>query len=451
MVKNSKGEFNSHLLNLVEKSSYIDPSELESHNVKRGLRNANGTGVLVGATRVANVEGYDIVDGNPVPKEGQLLYRGISINDLVQGYWDEQRAGFEEVAFLLLFGKLPNSEELDNFKSLIANNQDLPLGFVEDVILRIPSDNIMNKLQRIILSLYSYDNNADNLSLDNQISQSMSIIAKMPIFSAYSYMAKKHYYDGDSLILHNPLRNVSFAENILHLIRPDSEFTQEEVRLLDTCLIVHAEHGGGNNSAFANHVVSSSGTDIYSAMATSVGSLKGPKHGGANFQVQDMVEDIKENTRDWTSREEVRKYINKLMDKEAYDKKGLVYGMGHAIYTLSDPRSELLKTQAKIVAEAEGFEDDYYLLENIESLTKELFKERKGENRVICANVDLYSGLVYTMLGINKDLYTPIFATARSAGWCAHRLEQIRDDKIIRPAYVNLVENSEYISLVDRK
>lgn len=349
---------------------------------------------------------------------------------------------------MLLFGELADKENLDDFTRLVSDSMSLPKFFLEDVILKVPSPNVMNLMQRVVLALYAYDDNPEDLSLENQLDEAISIISKIPLIMAYAYMSKKHYYDKESLILHRPLENASIAENILHLTRPDSKFTQTEAELLDLCLMVHAEHGGGNNSAFSTHVVSSSGTDIYSSISTAIGSLKGPKHGGANFMVESMVADLKNNVGDWTNRENVEGYLMDTLDKKTFDKKGLIYGMGHAIYTKSDPRAVLLKKKLAKVAKAQGIEADLELLNNIEEISKDLFMERK--NLEICANVDLYSGLVYRSLGISQDLYTPIFALARTAGWCAHRLEQVQDSKIIRPAYINLVTGEKYIPLEER-
>lgn len=427
-------------------NSYIDPSLYQEHNIKRGLRNSNGTGVLVGITKVSNVVGYQIDSGMKIPVEGKLFYRGISLTDLLNNYTKEDRFGFEEVTFLLLFGKLPSREELSNFKQILEDLRQLPNSFAEDVILKTPSDNIMNKLQRTILSLYSYDNNPEDTSLGNVLRQSVNLIAKMPLLISYAYMAKRHYFEGDSLVIHKPIDGGA-AENILHLIRADRVYSKEEAQLLDTMLIVHADHGGGNNSAFATHVVSSSGTDTYSAISTSIGSLKGPKHGGANLMVTSMIKDIKETVPNWQSRDAVMDYLRGILRKERFNKTGLIYGMGHAVYTYSDPRAVLLKEKAESLARHKGFDDDFELLENIESGTKELMEEK---GRLICANLDLYAGLVYQMLGIDRDLYTPIFAMARLSGWCAHRLEQIQDDKIMRPAYVTLTRPRPYISINKR-
>lgn len=441
----------SHLASLATKNTFINPQELKDHHLKRGLRNSDGTGVLVGATKIASVEGYKKVDHQPIPTKGKLNYRGISVEELVRGYQNEHRFGYEEIIYLLLFGSLPNKNELTQFKEMLNERMALPSFFAEDVILKNPSKNIMNTMQRAILALYTYDKKAENLSLVNQVNQILNIIGKMPLILAYSFMNQEYYYNNKSLVLHSPKTGLSIAENILHLIRPDNHYTELEAEILDLALILHAEHGGGNNSTFAIHVVSSTGTDVYSAISTAIGSLKGAKHGGANACVEGMVTDLKENTVNWQDDNEIRDYLNLILDKKAYDRKGLVYGMGHAVYTLSDPRSVLLKEKAYELAKIKGWEAEFNLLDSIERQTKELLSERKGKEAAICSNVDLYSGLVYKMLGIDESLFTPLFALSRVAGWSAHRLEQIQDEKIIRPAYLNLVNNIKYQSLDERK
>lgn len=445
----SINEIENNLLRMLDENTYIDPKLYSEYNIKRGLRNANGTGVLVGITGIANVVGYKIEDGVKIPTDGELLYRGIPLTELVEGFQRDDRFGFEETAFLLLLGELPSNDNLDEFKKVFNYNLSFPKFYKEDHIIKFPSNNIMNMLQKQVLTLYNYDKLAEDTSLINTFRQSLSLIAKLPVLMAYSYMAKKHYYDNKSLVLHRPLQNASIAENILHMLRNDCSFTKEEARLLDLCLVVHAEHGGGNNSAFATHVVSSTGTDTYSAIATAIGSLKGPKHGGANIMVRAMVNDIVENS-NWENYDDLSNYIDKILNKEAFNKKGLIYGMGHAVYTKSDPRAVLLKEKARELAATKGYLKKFELLENIEKLTIEKFKARKGENFELCANVDLYAGLVYEMLEIEPELYTPIFAVSRMAGWCAHRLEQIRDEKIMRPGYISISDRQKYISLDDR-
>ncbi len=436
------------LLKEVEKNTYIDNALYDEHSVKRGLRNKNGTGVLVGITNVASVEGYTVENGMKIPANGKLYYRGISIEEIINNFQNEDRFGFEEVIFLLLFGSLPSREDLDEFEKILGDNRRLNTDFTQDVLLKLPSRNIMNKLQRAILSMYSYDDNPDDISLENNIIQSLNIISKMPMMIAYSYQMMKHYFEGKSLVIHNPQVNKSTAENMLHLMRRDGAYTDLEAKLLDLCLVVHADHGGGNNSAFATHVVSSTGTDIYSAMATAIGSLKGPKHGGANHKVETMKDDIMANCR-YNDKSELESYLRKILGRQAFDGKGLIYGMGHAVYTICDPRTTILKKMAQELAEDKGAMEEFELLNNIETITARIFKEER--DKIISANVDLFSGFVYKILGIDGDLYTPMFALARMAGWCAHRLEQIRDDKIIRPAYVSNYRNNVYIPIGERK
>jgi len=438
------------LADIVQKNSYIDPTLYDLYNVKRGLRNANGTGVLVGITRVASVIGYELINGVKTPTEGSLFYRGVNMTDIVDGFQRDGRRGFEEVVYLLLFGTLPTASELLSFIDLLETCRDLPTSYKEDVILKIPSTNIMNKLQRTVLTLYSYDENPEDTSIRNVLSQSINLIAKIPLITAYAYQAKRHYFDNQSLILHTPKSGAGTAENILHMIRSDSVYTEEEVDILDLLMVIHAEHGGGNNSAFATHVVSSTGTDTYSAISTAIGSLKGPKHGGANLMVAAMIEDIKSHINDWSDEVELKNYLTLILEKKAFDKKGLIYGMGHAVYTLSDPRAIVLKKKAEELAILKGLERNFQLISDIERIAGKMLNERLGSNNAIAANVDLYSGFVFEMLGIPQELYTPIFAASRMAGWCAHRLEQILDEKIMRPAYVTLGDPVNY-SPIDKR
>lgn len=435
---------------IAEKNNIINPLLYKKYDVKRGLRNENGTGVLVGLTEVGNVHGYKMENGKRIPDEGKLTYRGIDINDIVGACNKEKRFGFEEVIYLLLFGDLPTKAQLQKFQYIISESRELPEDFTEDMILKFPSHNIMNKLQRTILAAYSFDDNPDDISTKNLLRQSIELISRMPTMIAHAYQAKIHYYDNKSLVLHSPRKDLSTAENILYMIRPDNKYTRTEAEILDLSLIIHAEHGGGNNSAFATHVVSSTGTDTYSAIAAAVGSLKGPKHGGANIKVTNMMKNIKENINDWEDKDEIRKYLIKILKKEAFDYSGLIYGMGHAVYTLSDPRAVLLKKKAGQLAKEKGREKEFNLYKNIEEVTKKIFREIRGYDS-ITANVDLYSGLVYDMLNIPNDLYTPIFAVARTPGWCAHRIEQILSEfKIIRPAYKNVKLERKYVSLNER-
>lgn len=439
------------LANLAEKNSLIDPELYDLYKVKRGLRNSNGTGVLVGLTKVGSVVGYDLIDDKKVAREGKLYYRGIDVESIVKGFQDDKRMGFEETSYLLLFGELPNKQELLEFNELLAQMRCLPKHFTENMILKIPSSNIMNKLQRSVLVLYSHDENPEDLSINNVLSQSLNLIAKFPTIISYGYQAKSHYFYDNSLFIHSPRKDLSTAENILHMIRPDSSYTKTEAEILDLSLVLHAEHGGGNNSAFATHVVSSSGTDTYSAISTAVGSLKGPKHGGANLKVQEMIDSIKKNVPNWTNKTDLTDYLVKILKKDAFDKTGLIYGMGHAVYTLSDPRAVLLKNKAKELAKEKNRLEEYELYTNIEEISKEIYRRLKGKDAVISANVDMYSGFVYELLNIPKDLYTALFATSRISGWCAHRIEQIiSDKKIMRPAYKSIDENIEYINIASR-
>ena len=424
----------------------------EKYGVKRGLRNNDGTGVIAGLTSIGDVVGYQMINGEKKPIEGHLRYRGYDITDLVHNAEKQNRFGFEEVVYLLLFGNLPTEKELYDFTRLIGNMRALPPGFTEDMILKAPSKNIMNKMARCVLSSYSYDENPDEVSVGNMLRQSIELIARMPVMAVYGYQAKNHYHDGNSLFLHVPQPRLSTAENFLYMLRCDNDYTREEAEILDVLLMIHAEHGGGNNSTFTTRVVSSSGTDTYSAIAAAVGSLKGPKHGGANAKVMSMMENIEENVNDWTSESEVTDYLAKILRKEAFDGKGLVYGMGHAIYTKSDPRCILLKEKAEeLVEKKPEYRKEFELYKLIEKLTPEIFAEVKHNSKVMCANVDMYSGFVYKMLGITSDMFTPLFAMSRSVGWCAHRLEEtLGCSRIIRPAYKSLTQSREYIPIEDR-
>jgi len=430
----------------------IIPQELyEKNNVKRGLRNANGTGVLVGITHVGSVVGYEKNGDVKIPVQGQLYYRGISLFDIVEGFQKDQRLGYEETAYLLLFGHLPNSKQLAEFNELLEDARTLPHSYKEDVILKIPATNIMNKLQRTVLTLYSYDENPDDTSIENVLRQSIDLIAKLPLMAAYSYQAKKHYFDHESLIIHTPKKGVGIAENFLYLIRPDGKYSREEVEMLDLLMVIQAEHGGGNNSAFATHVVSSTGTDTYAAISTAIGSLKGPKHGGANAMVDGMIRDIEKHVPDFKDDSALESYLRKILKREAFDKTGLIYGLGHAVYTLSDPRAVLLKQKAAQLALHKDRQDEFELISKIESIGCALLNEKVKVDNRMAANVDLYAGFVLDMLGIPEELFTPVFAISRIAGWSAHRLEQILDDKIMRPAYITIRDNTEYIPMKDRQ
>ena len=433
------------------KKRKIGPELYEKYNVKRGLRNNDGTGVLVGLTEVGDVHSYKMVDGKKIPVEGQLSYRGYDVNDLVNNAELEGRFGFEETCYLLLFGELPSKEMLDDFNELLADFRALPYGFTEDMILKAPSKDIMNKLTRAVLASYSYDNNPDSTDIDNVLRQCIELIARFPTMVAYGYQAKIHYHDNESLYIHNPQPHLSTAENILHMVRADSQYTKAEAELLDVALTIHAEHGGGNNSTFIVNVASSTGTDTYSAIAAAIGSLKGPLHGGANAMVLEMMEDIKANVKNWEDEAEVAAYIEKILRKEAFDGSGLIYGMGHAVYTLSDPRAILLKQKAIELAKEKGMDKEFNLYATIERLTPDIFSKVKQVDKEICANVDFYSGFVYNMLNIPGELHTPIFAIARISGWCAHRVEElISGGRIIRPAYKNILERREYIKIEER-
>ena len=421
-------------------------------NIKRGLRNSDGTGVMVGYTGVGSVLGYSMLDGERVPMEGRLMYRGYDLSDLVRSYSEEKRFGYIETAYLLLFGKLPTRDELSQFNTLIHELTPLPENFTEDMILKNPSHDIMNKLGRSVLALYSSDPNPDDLSLENLIRQSVSLIARFPVIVSHAYVVKRHYFDNQSLYLHRPVPELSNAENILRMIRPFQRYSDEEARLLDFCLVCHADHGGGNNSTFTCRSVSSTGSDTYSAIAAAVGSLKGPLHGGANLRVMAQLDEIKRNVRVWVDDDELSDYLRKILRREAGDGSGLIYGMGHAVYTLSDPRTVILKEKARVLAEEKGFLPELQLLESIERLTPKLFAEVTGSEKIMCANVDMYSGFIYRLLDIPPEMYTPLFAVARISGWCAHRIEQIiNDGRIYRPAFKSIVTHKNYVPLAERK
>lgn len=434
------------------KSYSAVPAEyFDRFEVKRGLRNRDGSGVMAGLTKVCSVEGYYIDDGERKPVEGHLTYRGIDINDLVDGCVKENRFGYEEVVWLLLFGHLPTKSQLDEFSKTLSESRELPDDFIEDMIMKAPSPNIMNKLERSVLSLYSYDSNPDDISIENVLRQSIQIIAQLPTIMTYAYQVKRRYYLKKSMYLHPMKAGLSTAETILYNTRSDRKYTDEEAKLLDLCLMLHAEHGGGNNSAFATRVLSSSGTDTYAAISAGIGALKGPRHGGANHKVTEMMNFMKEDVKDITDEGQVADFLKKVINKEAGDRTGLVYGMGHAVYTLSDPRQRILKREAVKLAEKTGFSDEYRALELVEKLTPEIFASEKNNNKKICANVDLYSGLIYQMLKIPEDLYTPLFAVARVAGWSAHRIEElISGNRVIRPAYKNVAAPKEYAPIDER-
>ena len=422
----------------IRKYNNIDPADFDRFNVKRGLRNSDGTGVMAGISRVCSVGGYLIDDGERIPCEGRLLFRGYDMSEIVGNVIAEDRFGFEEVVWLLLFGSLPTKDQLDNFCNILSACRELPEDFIEDMIMKAPSPDIMNKISRSVLALYSYDDNPDDTSIENVLRQCINLIAQIPAIMVYSYQVKRRHYYHKSMYLHQIKPEHRTAETILHSIRANKTFTDKEAKLLDTCLMVHAEHGGGNNSTFATRVLTSSGTDTYASIAASVGALKGPKHGGANIKVSQMLDHFRAGVSDITDEGQIADFIRKIIRKEAGDGSGLIYGMGHAVYTLSDPRAKILRAKAEEFAMNSKFEDEFILLNLIEKLTPEIFAETKGVSKAMCANVDLYSGLVYKMLDIPADLFTPIFTAARVAGWSAHRIEELlTGGKIIRPAYKN--------------
>lgn len=440
-----------NVCNNLKDSSKIEPKLYEKFHVKRGLRRSDGTGVIAGITNICNVHGYVINEGEKEPAEGELIYRGYNVKDLVENVEKEDRFGFEETIYLLVFGELPNVEELEEFTQYLSLNRPLPDGFFADMIMKAPSNNIMNKMSRAILALYSYDDEAEDMSLEGEMRKALNLIAKLPVIMIDALQVKRLKFDNKSMILH-PLREYeSTAQTILSLLRPNREYTKEEAQLLDILLMLHAEHGGGNNSTFSCRVLTSSGTDAYATYSAAVGSLKGSRHGGANMKVVKMVEDFRNNVKDWNDEGQVADHLRKIINKEAYDRSGLVYGMGHAVYTLSDPRAVILKKKAFELAKDTEFEKEFNLINNIEKLTPIIFKELKDSDKVMCANVDLYSGFVYRMLGIPEDIYTPLFASARIAGWSAHRMEEmLTGNRIIRPAYKAIAKNKEYVPICER-
>lgn len=439
------------LTELCKEHTSLDLSLYGKYDVKRGLRDLNGKGVLAGLTQVSNVKATHMVDGKEVPCAGSLSYRGYDIKDLTRGFIEDDRFGFEEVSYLLLFGKLPDQKQLSDFTQLLSDQRSLPTNFVRDVVMKAPSKDIMNALSRSVLTLYSYDTNPDDTSLPNVLRQCLNLISVFPLLSVYGYQAYNHYIKGKSLYIHNSKKELSTAENILRMLRPDKKYTHLEAKILDIALILHMEHGGGNNSTFTTHVVSSSGTDTYSAIAAALGSLKGPKHGGANIKVVKMFNDMKKEVKDWQDEDEVRTYLKRLLHKEAFDKKGLIYGMGHAIYSVSDPRAEVFKGYVETLAREKGRMKDYGLYSMVERLAPEVIAQERRIYKGVSANVDFYSGFVYSMLDLPLELFTPMFAVARIVGWSAHRMEElINADKIIRPAYKNVLEPAAYIPLNER-
>ena len=429
----------------------IDPNLYEEYDVKRGLRDSNGKGVLTGLTEVSDVCGFDVINGRKIPAEGSLYYQGINVNDLVHGL-GSKKFGFEETIFLLLFGRLPKEEELKHFLGVMFELEALSGRFVRDVVMKASNSNIMNAMQRCILTLYTYDDNPEDISVENVLRQSLELIAKMPLIAVYSYHAYRHFRKDETLLIRNPEKGRSLAENLLLMLRPNGQYTELEAQVLDIALVLHAEHGGGNNSTFTTHVVTSSGTDTYSSTAASIGSLKGPRHGGANLKAQKMFDDIKTSVEDWNNEDEIRLYLRKILNKEAFDHSGLIYGMGHAVYTLSDPREKLLKSFAEKLAKEKGLENEFALYDRVERLAKEEIMTHRKMFKPVCANVDFYSGFVYSMLDIPLELYTPIFAIARIVGWSAHRMEELVNmDKIIRPAYRSIMPEKVYVPLEERE
>lgn len=441
----------SQLVNLCEKNYDIDPALYQKYDVKRGLRDINGQGVRAGLTNISNVSATAIVDGESVPARGKLYYRGIDVEQIVKGFSEENRFGFEETVYLLLFGELPTKDALRQFQQLLVEARPLPTTFTRDVIMKSPSDDMMNTLARSVLTLYSYDPNPNDLSIANVLKQCIRLIAQFPSLAVYGYQAFEYYKNDESLFLHHPNPELSTAENILYMLRPDSKYSDLEAKILDLALVLHAEHGGGNNSSFTVHVVSSSGTDTYSAIAAALGSLKGPKHGGANIKVVHMFDDMMQTLPDWTDEEAVKNYLRALLHKEAFDHAGLIYGMGHAVYSISDPRATVFKGFVEKLSEEKGYQKEFALYSLVERLAPSVIAEERRIYKGVCANVDFYSGFVYRMLGLPYELFTPIFAISRIAGWSAHRLEElINANKIIRPAYKAVKDQIPYQKLEDR-
>ena len=440
------------LTDLCVNNSGIDPSLYGKYDVKRGLRDLNGKGVLAGLTEISAVIASKTVDGQSVPCEGSLYYRGINVKDIVSGFINEKRYGFEEVTYLLIFGSLPTAEQLEDFKQLLGELMTLPTNFIRDVIMKGPSDDMMNSLARSVLTMHSYDPNANDIALENVLRQCLKLIALFPMLSVYGYQAYNFYIEKQSLFIHQPRPELSIAENLLHLLRPDSSYTELEAHVLDIALVLHAEHGGGNNSTFTTHVVTSSGTDTYSAMAAALCSLKGPKHGGANLKVMHMFDDMKQKVKDWKDDEEISAYLNALLDKRAFDNAGLIYGIGHAIYSVSDPRAEVFKGYVEKLSQEKGLEAEYRLYAKVADLAPKIISSKKKMYKGVSPNVDFFSGFAYSMLGLPLELYTPIFAVSRVSGWSAHRMEElINGSKIIRPAYMSVSKDASYVKLADRK
>ena len=453
MIGHKKGytEQVENLAKLCKTTPTFSEEVYREKQVKRGLRDIDGTGVIAGLTDISDVIAKKVVDGEKVPCPGELYYRSINVKDIIAGYDDESCSGFEEVVYLLLFNKLPTKKELTAFKQLLADYRKLPRNFVRDVIMKAPSKDVMNSLARCILTFYSYDHHALDNSFENILRQCLTLIAVTPMFAVYAYNAHMHYNENKSLVIHKPLPELSTAENLLYMLRPDSNFTALEAKVLDIAFILHAEHGGGNNSTFTTHVVTSSGTDTYATMAAALCSLKGPRHGGANIKVMEMFADIKKHFKDWNNKQELTSYLSDMLEGKVFDKAGLIYGMGHAVYSISDPRAEVFKQFVGELAKEKGRNKEFKLYERVEEISKRLIMEKRKTYKGVSANVDFYSGFVYNMLGLPTELYTPMFAVARVAGWSAHRLEEILNaGKIIRPAYVSLNTRKEYVNINER-
>lgn len=448
-----KKEWLHKMAAVCEESSTIDSTLFSKYDVKRGLRDVNGQGVLTGLTEISEIRSKMMVNDEMVPCDGKLFYQGIDIEDIVDGFLAEKRFGYEEVVYLLIFGKLPNAAQLEDLKSILAHyRQELPTSFVRDIIMKAPSTDLMNTLGRSVLTLYSYDDRADDISTENVLRQCLQLVALFPMFSVYGYQTASYFHEGKSFFLHPPKEEYSTAENILHMLRPDSKFTPLEAKILDIALVLHAEHGGGNNSTFTDHVVTSSGTDTYAAISAALGSLKGPRHGGANKKVSMMFEDMKKNVKDWEDEDEVTMYLTALLNRNAFDKSGLIYGMGHAVYSISDPRARTFQKFVKKLAEEKGMQKEFALYNLVEKLAPKVIANERHIYKGVSANIDFYSGLVYSMLGLPLELYTPLFAIGRIAGWSAHRLEElVNAGKIIRPAYKAVAKHKPYIPLSERE
>jgi len=445
-------EFIEKYSRLVLEKGVIENELYGKYEVKRGLRDLSGKGVLVGLTEISEIVSYIIEDGDLVPCEGKLYYRGINIEKIIKGFMDESRFGFEEACFLLLFGHLPSKSEIDNFTALLEEFTTLPDHFVRDTIMNAPSRDTMNSLAKSVLTLYAYDVNPDDISVENVLMQSIRLIAQFPLLAVYGYKSYAHYYEGKSLVIHPPLKSLSIAENILYMLRSDSVFTSFEAQILDLALVLHAEHGGGNNSTFTNHVVTSSHTDTYSAVVASLGSLKGPRHGGANIKVVQMFRDMKEKISDWNDDEQITAYLERILGKEEFDRSGLIYGMGHAVYSLSDPRALIFRQFVERLAKEKDRGDEYLLYTKVEQLAPKIIEKVRRIYKGVSANIDFYSGFVYSMLDLPEELFTPIFAVARIAGWSAHRIEElVNSGKIIRPAYKSVIKQRSYVPMKDRK